>query len=192
MKRNFIRNGLIFSLSFCALLISNSGWSSETTVLAVVEEQKPAVMDNKRLAILIERIDEKVKGNPGFWQFTVEGHDVMVITDERADRMRIIVPITEVEQVDASRMKRILQANFDSALDARYAIAKDVLWSVYVHPLSLLEDKQFLEAIGQVVNLATTYGSTYTSGGLIFQGGDSEAIERRKLIEKLINKGLAV
>ena len=61
-----------------------------------------------------------------------------------------------------------------------------------MHPLSSLKDKQFLVSLGQVVNLAVTFGSTYSSGGMIFRGGDSEAIERRKRIEKLIDKGLAV
>ncbi len=29
-----------------------------------------------------------------------------------------------------------MQANFDTALDARYAIAKGALWSTFIHPLS--------------------------------------------------------
>ena len=53
----------------------------------------------------------------------------MVITDENADRMRIIVPVTAAEVVSEDLLVRVMQANFDSALDARYAIAKDTLWS---------------------------------------------------------------
>jgi len=85
-----------------------------------------------------------------------------------------------------------LQANFDSALDARYAVANGVLWSAYIHPLSSLQDKQFLEAVGQVVNLTSTFGSSYSSGALIFNGGDSKEIQRRDLIDKLIEKGMAI
>jgi len=36
-----------------------------------------------------------------------------------------------------------MQANFDSALDARYAIAKGKLWSAFIHPLSELNEEQF-------------------------------------------------
>lgn len=149
-------------------------------------------MDNARLDGLIRRLDDKVQSRPGFWQFMIDKREVYVITDEKADRMRIISPVTELDKLKASEMKRLLQANFDSALDARYAIARELLWSAYVHPLSSLQDRQFLGAIGQVVNLAATYGSSYSSGALIFRGGDSEALQRRGLIEELIDKGLAI
>ena len=74
----------------------------------------------------------------------------------------------------------MMQANFDSALDARYAVAKGVLWSAYLHPLSTLKADDFVSGLAQVVNLAATYGSTYSSGALTFGGGDSS-----ELINKL-------
>ena len=84
-------------------------------------------------------------------------------------------------------MFRLLQANFDTALDARYSIAKNIVWSLYLHPLGSLDDAQFLAAIGQVVNLATSFGTTYSSGALTFGGGDSN-----DLIKELLEKGLAI
>lgn len=53
---------------------------------------------------------------------------------------------------------RLLQANFDSALDARYAVARGILWAVYIHPLSALTDREFLPGLGQTVNIVRTYG----------------------------------
>ena len=144
-------------------------------------------MNNERLGALILRIDENAEGKPGFWRATVSGHAFMVITDEKADRMRIISPIGEAKNLDPKLMFRMLQANFDTALDARYSIAKGVLWSLYLHPLSSLGDKQFLTGIGQVVNLAASVGSTFSSGGLSFGGGDSN-----KLIQDLLDRGLAI
>jgi hypothetical protein len=41
------------------------------------------------------------------------------------------------------------------------------------------------------VNLALTYGTVYSGGGLNFQGGDSAGINRR-LIEDLLEKGEAI
>ena len=162
-------------------------------VVADVGNQKPSIaMNNERLNTLIKRIDKDAKGRPGFWQFNIEGRALTVITDESADRMRIISGITKVENLDPAILMRLLQANFDSALDARYAIANGVLWSAFIHPLSSLQDKQFLEAVGQVVNLTSTYGSSYSSGALIFNGGDSKEIQRRQLIDKLIEKGMAI
>ena len=85
-----------------------------------------------------------------------------------------------------------MQANFDTALDARYAIAKDTLWSAFIHPLHSLDDEAFLLGLGQVVNLVNTFGSSYTSGLLIFRGGDSGGIREKELLDELIGKGLAI
>lgn len=146
-------------------------------------------MNNKRLGELITRIDESAQGRPGFWEFIVEGRNVKVITDENANRMRIIVPIAPAKEIHNDRLVRMMQANFDSALDARYAIAKEVVWGTFIHPLRELNDKEFLSGLGQAVNLALTYGESYSSGALIFGGGDSKSLRRRELIDRLLDKG---
>ena len=94
---------------------------------------------------------------------------------------------TEADTLGESLMKRLLQSNFDTALDARYAIAKGMLWSAFVHPLPQLTPDQFASGLGQVVNLAMTFGSTFTSGGLTFGGGDSGALieELRKRLTSI-------
>lgn len=144
-------------------------------------------MDNERLGALILRIDGNVEGRPGFWRATVAGRAITVITDENADRMRIISPVAQADELEPALLFRLLQANFDTALDARYSIAQRVLWSLFLHPLGSLSDEQFLTAIGQVVNLAATFGTTYSSGGLTFGGGDSG-----ELIKDLLEKGLSI
>ena len=149
-------------------------------------------MDNARLDKLIKRVDEQVEGKPGYWQLDIDGQRVLVITDEKADRMRIISPVTESDELTQKQLYRIMQANFDSALDARYAVAKGVLWSAFIHPLSSLSDEEFLVAVGQVVNLVSSYGSSFSSGALIFRGGDSNDLKRRKVIDNLLEKGLSV
>ena len=106
--------------------------------------------------------------------------------------MRVITPVVKLDDLECSRLLRLMQANFDTALDARYAIAHEQLWSVFIHPLASLDDRQLIEAIGQVVNLANTYGTTYTSGRLMFGGGDSAGIKERELIEELIERGMAI
>ena len=70
-------------------------------------------------------------------------------------------------------MLRIMQANFDSALDARYAIAQGKLWGTFIHPLSELSDLEFLIALGETANIVLSYGTSYSSGMFMFGGGDS-------------------
>jgi len=154
--------------------------------------EKRQWMTNARLGEIISRIDSNAKGESGFWSFTVEGVSVQVITDERANRMRIIVPIAKTQDLSQDELYRLMQANFDSTLDARYAIANEILWSAYIHPLEQLNDEGFLVGLGQAVNVALTYGTTYSSGLLNFEGGDSKGILKKNIIEELKRKGQVI
>lgn len=149
-------------------------------------------MTNIRLEELIKRVDKSAKGQSGFWSLIIENVEVQVITDESSNRMRIISPILKTKNLDKEILYRLMQANFDTVLDARYAIANGILWSTFIHPLKQLNDEDFLVGLGQTVNAVITYGSTYSSGLLNFQGGDSQSILRRNLIENLKKKGMAI
>lgn len=157
------------------------------------EKQEPLeqAMNNLRLQALINRFAEDVEGRPGFWEFPVHGYQVTVITDEQANRMRIIVPVAKAGDIDNEQMKRMMQANFDSALDARYSIARGILWSAFIHPLSELSERQFIDGLAQTVNLAGTFGSSYSSGALIFGGGDSKQ-EQDKHYREIIEREGAI
>ncbi len=145
-------------------------------------------MNNAQLDALIRRIDKTAEGRPGYWKLNIEGHLVVVITDGKADRMRIISAVAKAEDVSVETMQRLMQANFDSA-----SIAKGAVWSVFIHPLAALSDAKFLSGMGQVINLGVTYGTTFSSGALIFNGGDTAAdLQRRELIDRLLKKGLAI
>ncbi len=166
--------------------------TGETAVPAESAHEQAPPMNNQRLFEMLRRIDKNVEGSDGYWQLSVAGYTVSVITDTQADRMRIVTPVASTDGLDATQLHRLMQANFDSALDARYAIANNILWSAFIHPLSSLQAKDFLQGIGEVVNLAITYGGSYSSGVLIFNGGDSGEIQRRELIDELVKKGMAV
>lgn len=144
-----------------------------------------------RLHEIIVRIDKDAVGDNGVWQLRVEDFPVTVVTDATNDRMRIVVPVARIEGLSERDLLRVMQANFDSALDARYAIGQEILWSTFIHPLAALEDEEFLSALGQTVNLVVTFGSTYSSGALFFGGGDSQGLIERKLIDELIRRGKA-
>jgi hypothetical protein len=59
---------------------------------------------------------------------------------------------------------------------------------VFIHPLSSLEWDQFLSGLVQTINVARTYGQSYSGGATLFGGGDSNGIYK-ELFEKLQNKG---
>ncbi len=149
--------------------------------------------DNAQLHTVVERLlgaeaAAAARQAPNVWEFELEGHSVMVITDEAADRMRIMVPIAPVDQLPPGLERRMLQANFDAVLDARYAIARDTVWSVFIHPLSLLTVEELGSGLAQTITAAATFGGAFTSGALVFGGGDSSSLHRalyNKVLEQL-------
>lgn len=173
------------ALCFAALF-----WSYAATADTPTPERTMTV---ERMDALIEAIgDEILRPRDGQWQFTIESVPVFVIADAAANRMRILVGIARVSEMPEGIYLRLLQANFDTSLDARYAVARGLVWSAFLHPLKSLSDRDFLTGIGQTVNLARTFGKTFSSGGLAYNGGDSGGIIERELIEKLLEKGLAI
>jgi len=148
-------------------------------------------MTMTRLAQIIRVLDPDAQAQGAAIEFTLDDIPVIVIADARADRMRAMVPIASADGLGPDDLMRMMQANFDSALDARYAVANGRLWGIFIHPLSPLEKDQFLSGLVQTVTVARTYGTGYTSGGAVFGGGDSNGIYR-KLFEELKKKGEAL
>lgn len=152
-----------------------------------VQELEPP-MDYERLGKIIFALDPEAQPQgPGF-QLTVSDVPMLVITDISADRMRAMIPIRSAEALSDDDLRRMMQANFDSTLDARYAIANGTLWAAFIHPLSSLEKDQLISGLAQTVNIAKTYGTLYTGGAAEFGGGDSTDLQR-ELIEELLKKG---
>lgn len=129
-----------------------------------------SVMTNARLDELVRELSGEVQGQLGYWKMKVSGRDIFVVTDESHNRMRIMTPVTDDKGLDTEELHRLLSANFDRALDAKYAISNGTLWSVFTHPLAELTDEQFIGCVGQVVTLADNFGTSYSSSGLFFGG----------------------
>ena len=136
------------------------------------DEPKPRrLMDNARLDTLIRELSGEVEGQLGYWKFVVGKRDLLVVTDQYHNRMRIMTPIIAQDQLDKDELTRLLEANYDRALDAKYALSEGALWSVFTHPLKELTDEQFIGCVGQVATLADNFGTSYASGNLFFGGG---------------------
>jgi len=95
---------------------------------------------------------------------------LLCISDELADRMRIIAPVKRVEEATPQELLAALQANFHTVLDARYAVSNGVIFAAYLHPLSPLTREQLLSAMQQVAAARASFGTDYSSGGPVFGG----------------------
>ncbi len=145
-------------------------------------------MSYDRMADILTALDPDVLRNGPSFQLTLADIPVLVITDPQADRMRAMVPIRSADGLEPDELMRLMQANFDTALDARYAVAQGRLWGVFIHPLSPLKREQLISGLVQTVNVARTYGQSYSGGAQVFGGGDSNDIYRQ-LLEELLEKG---
>lgn len=109
-----------------------------------------------------------IEGRDGFWKGTREGVTVFVFSDESHDRMRMMAPVGQLQEPDRELLQVLLRANYDRALDARYAMRDDELWAVTVHPLATLAPDDFAGFLDQVVHLVKNTGTTFASSELLF------------------------
>ena len=151
--------------------------------------ETPMTLD--RLGNIVLAVDPDAQFSGAAIELTIDDIPIIVVADPIADRMRAMVPIRSAAGLDNEEMMRLMQANFDSALDARYAVAQGRLWATYIHPLKALEREQFLSGLIQTINIARTYGQTYSGGALTFGGGDSAGIYE-DLLKELLDKGEAL
>jgi len=135
-------------------------------------------MNNQKLYGIIYTISEEVEGQAGNWRFIIDSTLFICLTDELHNRMRIISPIKNTSEVSREEIDRCMEANFHTALDVKYAVSEDVLWSVFIHPLRELSKEQVMSAISQVYSCAKTFGTVYTGGALNFPTKEDRDIQR--------------
>lgn len=146
--------------------------------------QARAKMSSQRLGEIISQLDADAVEDGNSWRFSFHERPIFLVYDDNADRMRVMSPVISSDALTDELMFRMLQANYDAVLDPRYAIAQGIVWSAFIHPLSALSEEQFASAVVQVFIAAQTFGSSFTSGALIFGGGDSQE-EHQRLLEEL-------
>lgn len=131
-------------------------------------------MTNARLEQIVRAKVPSLQGEPGFWKGDLDGHQLYVVTDESHDRMRIMIPVCELSDADSDTAFMALSANFDRALDVKYALNRGVLWSLFMHPLGSLTTWEVENAVDQVYRLAVNTGSSWSSSDLVFGGGEKD------------------
>ncbi len=150
---------------------------------AEIPPERMEALDN--IAQVVAAIDSGAKRQGNNWELTIDDTQLLVVTDVTNGRMRIMTPIAPAESLPAEALMRLMQANFDSALDARYAIAQDLVWATFIHSLDDVSVREIASGMLQTKTLRDTFGTTFSSGALSFGGGDSNAIIGEQLQELL-------
>ncbi len=152
----------LLALAGASLLGADPAYPQERPSQAV-----PAMTVGTLQGILKETV-ENLKGDSGQWRFTYADVEMALLISVPHDRMRIVAPIGSEAQLTDQQRKRMLEGNFHSALDVRYATSNGLVYAAYIHPLSPLRREEIQSALRQVAELVKTFGTTYSSGELSF------------------------
>lgn len=138
------------------------------------QRQRGTTVDNQdiqrffEIADLLDSVERFERGPNVLWQFQGQGFPMFIQTQENVNRMRIVAYIAEEPELEPEELQRLLEANYHSALDARYALTEGDLVSVFIHPLRELTLAQFVLSLYQTIHCAETWGTTYSGGTLVF------------------------
>ena len=114
---------------------STGGESTESAPAVRSEEQR---MDLESMDRILRAVGPQVERDGGVWSFEYLETPVLIITDSKANRMRVMSPVIDAEEVTPDQWAAILVANFHTALDARYAVSSGTVYSLFLHPLGSL------------------------------------------------------
>jgi len=138
--------------------------------------QDARAMTTSAMGKLLESYLTELEGENGFWRGSRNDVPVFVFSDDEHDRMRLMAPIGVVEELDPELLHVLLQANYDRALDARYAMRNKELWAVVVHPLATLATDDLPSLFDQVVMLVKNTGTTFSSTELVFRSFPDDVV----------------
>ncbi len=133
-----------------------------------LDPSQERIMTAERLIAILEDEGTNVRSQGNQLQLDLENQTLLVIFDEASDRMRIFTPVIPADELTPEQVGNTLIANFHTALDARYAITDNMLVSLFVHPLSSLQEDDLRSALRQVANLTNNFGTTYSSEAILF------------------------
>lgn len=151
-----------------------------TNLTIAASESRVPQMNPERLHAIISDYSSNVKVNNNVISFDYETVTIYCIWDANADRMRLVSPIASTSELSSELLELAMEANYHTVLDARYAIGDEVLYSAFIHPLSPITKNEIESAIRQVATAALTFGSSFTSGELVFPGNNEDEAQKGK------------
>ena len=89
---------------------------------------------------------------PNSWQVDTPSLRLLVLLSDDQSWLRVLIPITSAQEAQ-SFLAQILEANFDTTLETRYALYQGVLWGVFQHSCESLTSVDFESAVTQLLSL---------------------------------------
>lgn len=90
---------------------------------------------------------------PGLWQIeTPNTLRLLVLLSDDESWLRVLIPVAPAQEAQPF-IEQILEANFDSTQESRYALHQGVLWGVFQHNRESLDSADLSMAITRLVSL---------------------------------------
>ncbi len=86
------------------------------------------------------------------WQVETSKFRLLVLLSEDNSWLRILLPIGDARSAEQF-FDKLLEANFDTTLETRYAVHQNVLWGVFQHNLNTLTSADFSAAVARLLAL---------------------------------------
>ncbi|MGJ3245876.1 MAG: hypothetical protein ACFE0I_07360 [Elainellaceae cyanobacterium] len=89
---------------------------------------------------------------PDSWQVEQGNSRILVLLSEDLSWMRVLITIAP--QIEAAPfLSQLLEANFDTTQETRYALSQGILWGVFQHDRESLTSSDFKRAIARLISL---------------------------------------
>ncbi|MEG3833201.1 MULTISPECIES: hypothetical protein [unclassified Microcoleus] len=86
------------------------------------------------------------------WQVETPNFRLLVLLSEDGSWLRILLPIADAQEAQPF-LDKLLEANFDTTLETRYALHQNVLWGVFQHSPATLAASDFSAAVARLLAL---------------------------------------
>ncbi|MDJ1183915.1 CesT family type III secretion system chaperone [Roseofilum casamattae] len=96
--------------------------------------------------------DRLTQVNPTSWQINQDELRLLVLLSEDQSWLIALVTIAPLPEAQPF-LEEILNANFETTQETRYALHQGVLWGVYRHRLDSLLEAEFTDAIAHLLEL---------------------------------------
>ncbi len=138
---------------------------------------------------LADSVEKQMRPPNAIWTFKAGSFPMFIQTQESANRMRIVAFVAEADALGEEELIELLEANYHSALDARYAVTDGYVVSAFLHPFRELTFTQFLLGLYQTIHCAETFGTSYSGGTMVFgaSGGEGAALPMESSINAVMD-----
>ena len=89
---------------------------------------------------------------PGSYQVETPDYRLLILLSDDQSWLRVLLPIVSAQDAQPY-LEELLEANFDTTQETRYALHQGVLWAVFQHSCHGLSDADFRGAIERLLFL---------------------------------------